>query len=487
MRAKSEPIEDSNVYRMAPPAVAALLLNACLTTAWAADDTDHAAGDLAKGLVGHWTFDDGQGSIARDASGRDNHGTIMGGAEWTVGKIGGALGFDGTDDFVSIPNESTFDITGNITVSAWVKVESFTKPWQAIVTKGDRAWRIHRANETDSAGFACSDLSRRQVGDLYGKRNIADGQWHHVAGVLDGAASSVFVDGKLDASMESSPDISVNDFSVLIGANAQIPGRLFHGQIDDVRIYDRALSSAELSSLARGGGAVPPPDGNPAPPKPTTSPKPPPAPAVAGEFEKIFDGETLEGWSALNMNYWSIKDGAITGQSTEQNPCKLNQFMVWQGGEVADFELKLNFRVSGNGCNSGVQFRSKLKSNGLAVGYQADIYQAGAYLGGVCDELHNRKGPELLTANGKKTVIDETGKRTATDLGSKAKLKPGGWNEYHIIAKGQHIILSINGVRCSELIDQEKDHFDLEGILGLQLRAGKPMIVQFKDIYLRRL
>jgi hypothetical protein len=67
-------------------------------------------------------------------------------------------------------------------------------------------------------------------------------------------------------------------------------------------------------------------------------------------------------------------------------------------------------------------------------------------------------------------------------------MKPTGeWNEYRITAKGQQIILEINGVKSTELIDQEKGHFDLSGFLGLQLRSGEPMTVQFKDIYLRKL
>lgn len=207
----------------------------------------------------------------------------------------------------------------------------------------------------------------------------------------------------------------------------------------------------------------------------------------AEEFRSIFDGESLKGWKAPNTSYWSVRDGAITAESTKQNPCTSNQFLVWQGGDVADFELKLKFRVTGNGCNSGIQFRSKIKPNGLAVGYQADIFKSGSYLGGVCDELHSRKGPELLTANGKKTVIDASGKRTATSLKAKATLKPfPEWNDYHINAKGQHIILRINGVKCSELIDKEEAHYDLTGILGLQLRSGEPMKVQFKDIYLKQ-
>ncbi len=219
-------------------------------------DDEGASRDLSRGLVGHWTFDDGMGERALDVSGRGHHGTVLGGARWVEGQMGGALAFDGRDDYVSIPHESAFDITGSITVSAWIRVESFTKAWQSIVTKGDRAWRLHRASETRNVGWACSDLSRQQVGDLYGKKPVADGRWHHVAGVLDGTRSSIFVDGVLDATVSSSPKISVNDHAVLIGANAQVGGRLFHGRIDDVRIYDRALSSEELRALAAGGGGV---------------------------------------------------------------------------------------------------------------------------------------------------------------------------------------------------------------------------------------
>lgn len=208
----------------------------------------------------------------------------------------------------------------------------------------------------------------------------------------------------------------------------------------------------------------------------------------AGEFESLFDGKSLKGWKAPVMSFWSVQDGAITGQSSKENPCASNQFIVWQGGDVGDFELKVKFRVTGNGCNSGVQFRSRIRPDGLAVGYQADIYQSGPYLGGVCDEVHTRKGHELLTRNGQKTVIDAGGTRTATDLKAKAAMKPfPEWNDYHIVAKGQHITLTINGVKCSELIDREEGHFDLKGILGLQLRSGKPMKAQFKAILLKQL
>lgn len=106
----------------------------------------------------------------------------------------------------------------------------------------------------------------------------------------------------------------------------------------------------------------------------------------------------------------------------------------------------------------------------------------------MCDELHKRNGPELLTTNGNKTIIDAPGKRTSAKLGGAAIMKPPGeWNDYHIIAKGQQITLRMNGVTCSELIDQEESHYDLKGILGLQLRSGQPMKVEFKNIDYREL
>ena len=83
-------------------------------------------------------------------------------------------------------------------------------------------------------------------------------------------------------------------------------------------------------------------------------------------------------------------------------------------------------------------------------------------------------------------MINKDGTRTQTKIDTVATFKKWPeWNHYHIVAKGQHIILGINGVKSSELIDREEGHFDLKGILGLQLRAGKPMTVQFKEIYFK--
>lgn len=207
---------------------------------------------------------------------------------------------------------------------------------------------------------------------------------------------------------------------------------------------------------------------------------------VAEEFKPIFDGKSLAGWIAPNMSYWSVQDGAITAQSAESNPCTANQFLVWQGGEVADFELTLKFRLAENSGNSGIQFRSTISPSGDGVGYQADILPSGAWLGALCDENTGRE--TLVAPNGHKTVIDADGRRTTTPLGDPVELKKAGeWNDYHVIASGNHIILEVNGTKSAEVIDNETGRFHLKGILALQLRSGPPMKVQFKDIYLKHL
>src|SRR4030065_1949124 len=138
--------------------------------------------------------------------------------------------------------------------------------------------------------------------------------------------------------------------------------------------------------------------------------------AIAAEdgFKPIFDGRTLEGWKAAEMSYWSVKDGAITGRSTQQNPVKSNQFLVWQLGDVDDFELKLKYRISGTpAANSGIQIRSRIEDAGHAVGYQADIDMAGRYAGALYDE----RGRGMLATRGQKTVIGADGKMNNSPLG----------------------------------------------------------------------
>ena len=202
-------------------------------------------------------------------------------------------------------------------------------------------------------------------------------------------------------------------------------------------------------------------------------------------FQSIFDGKTLNGWSAPDMRYWSIRDGAITAESSEALPCRRNQFLVWQLGSLDDFILRLKFRITGPpAANSGIQFRSQIAEDGHALGYQADIDRAGTYLGLLYDE----HGRGVLAKRGEKTVIGPEGNRQTTPLkGKQAKVDLDGWNDYEIMACGPHIMLKINGITSAEVIDEEKTQRDLSGKLALQIHSGPAMTIQFKDIRLKRL
>ena len=209
------------------------------------------------GLIARWTFDESAGSVAADSSGNGNEGALQGNPVWqpSAGKSKGALLFDGDGDYVKIGNEPRFDIAGEMTVAAWIKVNQFDKDWQAIVAKGDSAWRIQRNQNKDSLEFACSGLkipSNSPYGGLYGQKGVNDGQWHHAVGVYDGDKMYIYVDGVMDVSQTASGGIDTNDQPVYIGENSEMTERFWNGLIDEVRIYNYALDEGQIRALYSG-------------------------------------------------------------------------------------------------------------------------------------------------------------------------------------------------------------------------------------------
>jgi hypothetical protein len=211
-------------------------------------------------------------------------------------------------------------------------------------------------------------------------------------------------------------------------------------------------------------------------------------------FKSIFNGKDLAGWDG-NPVLWSVKEGAITGATTAEAPIKANTFLIWTNGSPGDFELRLKYRIMGNNpgnqANSGIQYRSKVldPSQWIAGGYQADIEAGTNYTGILYEERMTRgimalRGEKVLwTADNKKQV---TGKlSTAEEVQS--VIKPGDWNDYRIVAKGNVLQHFINGKPSVEVVDETKDKAATSGIIGLQLHVGPPMTVQFKDIQLREL
>ena len=201
-------------------------------------------------------------------------------------------------------------------------------------------------------------------------------------------------------------------------------------------------------------------------------------------FKPLFNGKDLTGWDG-NPKFWSVKDGVVTGQTTPDNPTRGNTFLIWRQGDVDDFELRLSYRIV-NG-NSGIQYRSHDRGNWVAGGYQGD-FEAGNTYSGI---LYEERGRGILGQRGQKVVIGADGeKRVVGSVGDsdeiQAAIKKEQWNDYRIIARGHHFIHEINGHVTVDVTDEQVGKRVRSGILALQLHAGPPMTVQFKNVRLKR-
>jgi uncharacterized repeat protein (TIGR01451 family) len=203
------------------------------------------------GLVGWWP---GAGN-ANDIAGTNN-GTLVNGVSFVPGEVGQAFSFDGVSSYVSIPDSPSLDtFVSSITIETWIKMNQLTADWnwEGIVTKGNSSWRLQVTAGAKTVTFSATGVSPN--GDLYGSRNVYDGQWHHVAAVYDGTNMFLYVDGTLDVSQPATGSISQNSYPGCIGENAEAPGLLFKGMIDEVSIYKRALTASEIQLIyATGSG-----------------------------------------------------------------------------------------------------------------------------------------------------------------------------------------------------------------------------------------
>jgi hypothetical protein len=217
--------------------------------------------------------------------------------------------------------------------------------------------------------------------------------------------------------------------------------------------------------------------------------------AHAGE-KNLFNGKDLTGWKG-QPEFWSVKDGAITGTSTKETPVKENTFLIWDG-ESGDFELHFKYKIldangkAEGGGNSGVQYRSKIVKPEYSVvsGYQADFEIGKTYSGILYEEkgrgILAKRGQKVVMTDGadpKKPMIEVTGEVGKSDE-IQAGIKPGEWNDFVIIAKGGHLQHFINGKQTVDVTDNTAVGAKT-GLIAIQLHAGPPMTVQIKDIILK--
>lgn len=205
----------------------------------------------------------------------------------------------------------------------------------------------------------------------------------------------------------------------------------------------------------------------------------------------IFNGKDLTGWDG-DPELWSVRDGAIRGETTPEKPAKGNTFLIWKGGRTRDFDLRFSFRLDAAN-NSGVQYRSKHITEGnvrnpwVVRGYQHEIRNQEvlpSVPGFIYDE-GGRRGRICLVGEIATWEVDggKQVKGSLIDAEEFAELfKLDQWNDAAIIAKGNRIRHYLNGRLILDFTDNDPELALLDGILALQLHGGKPFWVEFKDI-----
>jgi hypothetical protein len=203
-------------------------------------------GPSTEGLVAYYPLE----GDALDASDNMLDGVIMGDPNFVEGVAGMAMDLDGVDDYVDCGNDPIIDAISEISVSAWLNIRAINTAWQAAVVKGENAWRLGNVNLDPRFHFGITIWNAPDTASIDGATAVGFDEWHHVAGTFDGANINVYLDGVLDGSAPTTEPIGISATNVFIGDNSESPGRYWDGLIDEVMIYQRALTEEEIMGLA---------------------------------------------------------------------------------------------------------------------------------------------------------------------------------------------------------------------------------------------
>jgi hypothetical protein len=203
-------------------------------------------------------------------------------------------------------------------------------------------------------------------------------------------------------------------------------------------------------------------------------------------FTSIFDGKTLADWDGDSV-YWRVEDGKLVGVVTPETILERNTFIIWRGGTTANFELKMEYKVSAQG-NSGINYRS-VEVDGVPFalkGYQCDIDGKGKWTG----QNYEERGRKFLALRGQVSKID-TGEKAFQigTVGNKDSLqefiKQENWNECHLIIRDNTLTHMINGHVMCVVVDDDVKNRKNEGLLGMQVHVGPPMKIEYRNIRIK--
>ena len=212
------------------------------------------------GFVGSWSFEDGGGTTAADGSGLGNDAAVVG-ADWTVGMEGGALDFNGAGDHVVIPNDPSLSLASNrVTIACWIYPTSLSTKWSTIIQKTNASgswfdWQIYaRASDAPTAfrpvfrvnwnGDSSLSANETVQGDIV----LSTDTWYLIAATYDGSQMKFYIDGTLRGTTNATGTIPNGGRDIWVGSNENWREH-FAGVIDELYIYDRALSEGEIQAL----------------------------------------------------------------------------------------------------------------------------------------------------------------------------------------------------------------------------------------------
>jgi hypothetical protein len=213
------------------------------------------------------------------------------------------------------------------------------------------------------------------------------------------------------------------------------------------------------------------------------------APLAESGFTSIFDGKSLASWDC-DPAFWKVDGGAMVGETTAEHQPPQNIFCIWKGGTPGDFDLKLQYKLTGLTGNSGVQYRSvELPdvAKWVMKGYQADIDGKQVYTG----QIYEERGRTFLTLRGQIAYVGNGQKvgsigTTGSDSELKGLIKENDWNDLEIIARGNTIVQLLNGRVMCVLIDDDKANRKMDGEIGIQLhKTTAAMKIETRNIRIK--
>jgi len=202
-------------------------------------------------------------------------------------------------------------------------------------------------------------------------------------------------------------------------------------------------------------------------------------------FQAIFNGKDLSGWEG-SSDYWSVKDGCLTGVT--DGSLKYNRFIIWRGGTLKNFELRVQVKVTAGG-NSGLNYRSKHRpdlGDGVVTGYQCDVVPppGRADYNGM---LYEERGRRILAHTGEKVIIDAESQPWVVDKLPIKEFKADEWHDFRVLVEGNHHQHWIDGHQTIDVIDLDEKGRALDGILGVQVHVGPAMTIQYRNFWLKHL